>query len=105
MRPITAAASVMTMMRERSRDDVLVRTISASMKAEVRTSPPQAAREKASRMARAITPSAKPARKVAARRAVTTFCSASSAGRMRNAPSTLGSLKVPRARPYRVRRS
>ena len=46
------------MMRERCARDGLVRTISASMKAEVMASPPHAARENASRIASAMMPSA-----------------------------------------------
>ena len=57
-RRATAATTAITMMRERCACDGLVRTISASMKAEVRTNWPQAAREKASRIASAMMPSA-----------------------------------------------
>ena len=46
------------MMRERCACDRLVSTISASMKAEVRISPPQAARENASRIASDMMPKA-----------------------------------------------
>ena len=54
---ITATTAV-TMMRERCACDRLVRIISASMKADVITSPPHAARENASRIASAMMPSA-----------------------------------------------
>ena len=92
-------------MRERSPRDRLVKTISASMKAEVRINPPQAARENASRIASAMMAKASALRSALPKRAVTTLCSANSAGRIRNAPSTFGSLKVPRARSYSVSRS
>ena len=97
--------TVMITMRERSPRDWLVSTISASMKAEVRTKPPQAAREKASRIASDMMPKAMALRNALPKRAVTTFCSTNNAGRSRKAPSTFGSLKVPRARSYSVSRS
>ena len=100
-----AATTAITMMRERCACDRLVSTISASMKAEVMTSPPQAARENASRIASAMMPSAMVLRNDFPKRSETTLCSANSAGRIRNAPSTFGSLKVPRARSYSVSRS
>ena len=54
--PATTATTAMTTMRERCALVRLVSTISASMKAEVRTSPPQAARENASRIASDMMP-------------------------------------------------
>ena len=94
---MTATIEITTM-RERCVRDRLVRTISASMKAAVMASPPHAARENASRIASAIMASATVLRKDFPRGSETTLCSTNSAGRIRNAPSTLGSLKVPRAR-------
>ena len=101
---MTATADI-TMMRERCARDGLVSTISASMKAEVTTSPPHAARENASRIASAMMPSAIALRNDLPSRSETTLCSTNKAGRIRNAPSTFGSLKVPRARSYSVSRS
>src|SRR4051812_13124116 len=75
------------------------------MNAEVMTSPPHAARENASRMATAIIAKAIVLRADFPKLSETTLCSTNKAGRIRNAPRTLGSLKVPRARPYSVRRS
>ena len=69
------------------------------------TSPPHAARENASRIASVMIPSAMVLRNDLPILSETTLCSANSAGRIRNAPSTFGSLKVPRARPYSVSRS
>ena len=86
------------MMRERCACDLEVSTINASMKTEVRISPPQAARENASRIASDMMPKAMVLRSDLPNLSETTLCSANSAGRIRNAPSTFGSLKVPRAR-------
>src|SRR6201999_37624 len=74
-------------------------TIMASMKAAVIASPPQAARENASRMARAMMANATPFRNAFAKWSETTLCKANRAGRIRKAPSTFGSLKGPRPRP------
>ena len=99
------ATSAITMMRERCACERLVSTISASMKAEVMISMPQAARENASRIASDMMPNAIALRNDLPNLSETTLCSANSAGRIRNAPSTFGSLKVPRARSYSVSRS
>ena len=102
---MTAAATAIAMMRERCARDWLVSTISASMKADVITSSPQAARENASRIASDMMPNAMVLRNDLPKRSDTTLCSTNSAGSTRNAPSTFGSLKVPRARSYSVSRS
>ena len=93
------------MMRERCDCERLVSTISTSMNAEVSTSTPHAARENASRIASDMMPKAIALRNALPNLSETTLCSANSAGRIRNAPYTLGSLKVPRARSYSVSRS
>jgi len=86
------------MMRERCARDEEVSTISASMKADAIASSPQAARENASRIASAMMPKAIALPNDLLNRSDTTLCSTNSAGNTRNAPNTLGSLKVPRAR-------
>ena len=99
------ATTAITMIRERCACDLLVSTISASMKADVTISPPQAARENASRIASDMMPNAIALHVDLPNLSETTLCSANSAGRIRNAPNTFGSLKVPRARSYSVSRS
>ncbi len=101
---ITAAIATVTM-RVRCACDGVVAYISISMKAEQPTSWPHEAREKASRTARLTIPNATALRDAFQNGWVTTVCSRKSAGRIRYAPSTLGSLNVPRARLYSVKRS
>ena len=103
--PATTATIAIVMMRVRSALQRLVRTISTNMKAEVMTSPPQAARENAKRIASAMMPSAIVLRSALLRRSVTTLCRTNNDGRIKNAPSTFGSLNVPRARSYSVSKS
>ncbi len=101
---MTAAAAITTI-RERCVGELLVRTIIANIKAEVRINPPHAARENASRIASATMPSAIALRNDFRAGSETTLCKRNKAGRSRNAPNTFGSLNVPRPRSYNVSRS
>jgi len=90
---------------QRSFGERLVTKVKNITSAAVRANCPQAAREKAKRIASAMTPNAIALRDAFAKRSETTLCSTNNAGRIRNAPSTFGSLKVPRARSYSVSKS
>ena len=85
-------------MRERCACDRLVRTISASMKADGdHKSAPGRARKRQQDRQRHDAERNRAAQRFA-EGSETTLCSTNSAGRIRNAPSTFGSLNVPRAR-------
>ena len=87
------------MMRNRCCGERLVTKVSAISRTTHRTNWPQAARENDSSRAAMRMSSTTLARTISERRPTSTRWNASSAGSITKAPSTLGSLKVPRARP------
>ena len=96
-RTIVPPAAIATM-RRRSCAERLVRNVNATSRAAVNAHWPQAAREKVNSTAVENSATSASARAAPTARSVKTRPRARSIGNTRKAPSTFGSLNVPRAR-------